>query len=80
MPKVRDVCSQVRSKNAGPFWITIDTFFDGEDPYRRYRDDVVFTPGLKERTTRTTLDSLIGPPRRRLRRELGVRESVRAVR
>jgi Domain of unknown function (DUF4387) len=44
VPKVRDVCSHVRSKNAGPFWITIDVFFDGEDLYRRYRDDAVFTP------------------------------------
>jgi hypothetical protein len=43
VPKVRDVCSHVRSKNAGPFWITIDVFFDGEELYRRYRDDVVFT-------------------------------------
>ncbi|HEV2739718.1 MAG TPA: DUF4387 domain-containing protein [Candidatus Elarobacter sp.] len=45
MPRVRDVCSHVRSKNAGPFWITIDLFFDGEELYRRYRDDRVFTPG-----------------------------------
>ena len=44
MPKVRDVCSHVRSKNAGPFWITVDLFFDGEQLYRRHRDDVVFTP------------------------------------
>ena len=27
MPKLRDVCSHVRSKNAGPFWITVDLFF-----------------------------------------------------
>jgi len=26
MPEVRDVC-HVRSKNAGPFWITLDLFF-----------------------------------------------------
>jgi Domain of unknown function (DUF4387) len=44
VPKVRDVCSHVRSKNAGPFWITIDVFFDGEEPYRRYRDDPAFSP------------------------------------
>lgn len=44
MPKVRDVCSHIRSKNAGPFWITLDVFFDGEESYRRYHDDVVFAP------------------------------------
>jgi hypothetical protein len=39
VPKLRDVCSQVRSKNAGPFWITVDLFFADEAVYRRYRDD-----------------------------------------
>lgn len=36
MPRVRDVCHHVRSKNAGPFWITIDLFFDGRDNFLRY--------------------------------------------
>ncbi|MGA0604169.1 DUF4387 domain-containing protein [Caulobacter sp. KR2-114] len=27
MPEIRDVCRHVRSKNAGPFWITLDLFF-----------------------------------------------------
>jgi len=27
MAKVSDVCRYVRSKNAGPFWITVDLFF-----------------------------------------------------
>ncbi len=38
MPKVRDVCRYVRSKNAGPFWITVDLFFDGPETYARYAD------------------------------------------
>ncbi len=33
MPKVSDVCRYVRSKAAGPFWITVDLFF---------RDDAAF--------------------------------------
>jgi Domain of unknown function (DUF4387) len=36
------VCSHVRSKNAGPFWITVDLFFADEAAYRRYHDD----PGI----------------------------------
>jgi hypothetical protein len=36
MAKVRDVCRHVRSKNAGPFWVTIDLFFDGHDNFLRY--------------------------------------------
>ena len=39
MPKLRDVCRYVRSKNAGPFWITVDLFFDGPDSYARHADD-----------------------------------------
>ena len=39
MPKLRDVCRYVRSKNAGPFWITVDLFFDGPDSFSRYRAD-----------------------------------------
>jgi hypothetical protein len=39
MPKLKDVCRYVRSKNAGPFWVTIDLFFDGPETYQRHRDD-----------------------------------------
>ncbi len=39
MPRLRDVTRYVRSKNAGPFWITVDIFFDGAETYGRYRDD-----------------------------------------
>jgi len=28
----------VRSKNAGPFWLTIDIMFDDAEAYRRARD------------------------------------------
>ena len=42
MPRLRDVTRYVRSKNAGPFWVTIDIFFDSEDSYRSHRGD----PGI----------------------------------
>lgn len=38
MPTVKDVCRHVRSKNAGPFWVTIDLFFDGADNFAQYAD------------------------------------------
>ncbi len=44
MPKVRDVCRHVRSKAAGPFWVTVDLFFDGPENYRKYRDNAAFGP------------------------------------
>jgi hypothetical protein len=36
MPKINDVCRHVRSKVAGPFWVTIDLMFDGQQNYDRY--------------------------------------------
>jgi hypothetical protein len=38
MSRIGEVCRHVRSKNAGPFWVTVDLFFDGEETYRRHRD------------------------------------------
>lgn len=38
MPTVKDVCHHVRSKNAGPFWVTIDLFFDGAENFGKYAD------------------------------------------
>ena len=34
--KLRDICRNVRSKNAGPFWVTVDLFFDGPENFRRH--------------------------------------------
>jgi len=44
MARLRDVCRYVRSKNAGPFWITLDLFFDGEENYARFRDAPALSP------------------------------------
>lgn len=39
MPCLRDVARYVRSKNAGPFWVTVDIFFADDESFRRYRSD-----------------------------------------
>jgi len=44
MPTVNDVCHLVRSKNAGPFWVTIDLFFDGPDSFGRYANSEALGP------------------------------------
>jgi hypothetical protein len=44
MPKLRDVCPRVRSKVAGPFWVTIDLFFEDPERYRKYHDDPALQP------------------------------------
>ncbi len=39
MPRLKDVCRYVRSKNAGPFWVTVDLFFDHAESYAQYHAD-----------------------------------------
>lgn len=36
MAKVGEVCRHVRSKNAGPFWVTVDVFFKDADDFERF--------------------------------------------
>lgn len=38
---IADLAVLVRSKNAGPFWLTIDIMFDDADKYRRVRDSEI---------------------------------------
>lgn len=40
MPELAQVVEKVRSKNAGPFWLTIDIFCGTADAYERVRDDL----------------------------------------
>jgi hypothetical protein len=44
MPKLRDVCRHLRSKVAGPFWVTVDLFFDGPENYQKYHDNAAIQP------------------------------------
>jgi hypothetical protein len=36
MPKLSSVCRHIRSKNAGPFCITVDLFFKDQTAFARY--------------------------------------------
>src|SRR3989442_12113890 len=38
MATLGELAKLVRSKNAGPFWLTIDIMFDDAEAYRRSRD------------------------------------------
>ena len=44
MPRLREVCRNVRSKVAGPFWVTVDLFFDGEESFRKYSGSPAIQP------------------------------------
>ncbi|QIG78765.1 DUF4387 domain-containing protein [Stakelama tenebrarum] len=46
MVKVRDVCRHVRSKNAGPYWVTFDFFFDGPENFEKYHASPALSPEL----------------------------------
>jgi hypothetical protein len=46
MVKVKDVCRHVRSKNAGPFWVTVDFFFEGPESFGRYARSASLGPQL----------------------------------
>ncbi len=58
MPELREIAQKVRSKNAGPFWITIDIFCDSSEAYEKVRD------GLKS----SSAASLLGVPLQTLKR------------
>ncbi|MGJ7506224.1 DUF4387 domain-containing protein [Variovorax sp. GT1P44] len=44
MPKLSEVCRHVRSKNAGPFWITVDLSFPDRETFDRYAEAVALRP------------------------------------
>lgn len=46
MPKVSELCRHVRSKNAGPFWVTVDFFFRNADVFQQYKRSKSFGPDL----------------------------------
>ena len=46
MATIKDVCHHVRSKNAGPFWVTIDLFFDGAESFAKYARSPKLGPAL----------------------------------
>jgi hypothetical protein len=49
MATIKQVCRHVRSKNAGPYWVTFDLFFDGPDTFRKYSDSKVLGAALFQR-------------------------------
>lgn len=49
MTKLAEVCRHIRSKNAGPFWVTFDLFFDGPENFARYKDHPALGPALIHR-------------------------------
>ncbi len=56
---IADLAVLVRSKNAGPFWLTIDIMFDSEENYRRVRDAEIVNRALVARLFRREPSDII---------------------
>jgi hypothetical protein len=57
---IADLAVLVRSKNAGPFWLTIDIMFDDPEKYRRVRDsDIVNRAVIAKMFRRDAADIIV---------------------
>lgn len=60
MTTIADLALLVRSKNAGPFWLTIDVMFDNADAYRRVRDsEAINRAGIAQMFRREPKDIIV---------------------
>jgi Domain of unknown function (DUF4387) len=55
---VGDLADLVRSKNAGPFWQTIDVFFADDETYRAVADNAALTTEAIARLYRVDADTV----------------------
>jgi hypothetical protein len=55
---VGDLAELVRSKNAGPFWQTIDVFFSNDENYRAVADNPSFGASTVARLYRIDADTV----------------------
>ena len=58
--KLHELASVVRSKNAGPFLVTIDVFFADEASYERVRRSGVLEPESVARLYGRPLEDVVG--------------------
>ena len=60
MATIADLAVLVRSKNAGPFWLTIDVMFDNQEAYRRVRDSAAINrAGIAQMYGRDPADIIV---------------------
>ena len=58
--KLHELATTLRSKNAGPFLITIDVFFADAESYERVRGSGVLEPPSVARLYATTEEDVVG--------------------
>jgi hypothetical protein len=55
---IGDVAELVRSKNAGPFWQTLDVFLPDDESYRRVAESPALTEAVVAELYRTAVDTI----------------------
>ncbi len=58
--RLRDVAEVIRSKNSGPYELTLDVIFRERAMYERFRDARLFTPELVARLYRIPVSQVLG--------------------
>jgi hypothetical protein len=62
MPLLKNVAKVCKSKNAGPFELTIDVVFEDAETYRRVKATNVLTPALFARLYGVPADTVLFTP------------------
>lgn len=57
--RLRDVATVIRSKNSGPYELTLDVLFPGAGIYRRVREAGLFTPAVIARLYRIPVEKVL---------------------
>ena len=59
MPRLGELASLIRSKNAGPFLLTFDIMFKEAERYRQVKQSRVLSPALFAELYRTPIDEVL---------------------
>jgi hypothetical protein len=62
MARIRDIARVCKSKNAGPFELTIDVVFDDAEMFRRVKDTGVLCPELFARLYNVKAEHVLFTP------------------
>jgi hypothetical protein len=57
-PTIGDLADHIRSKNAGPFWQTIDIFFASDETYGTVAENTALNPAAIGRLYRVAPDTI----------------------
>jgi hypothetical protein len=59
MPKLREIARACKSKNAGPYELTLDIMFEDRETFERVRATGVISPALIAKLYRVPVESVV---------------------